>query len=85
MKGIGSSEQRAVVQLTLREGIQARAIHDALDRLFELHGCSVCGLVGIDLDFRVLPPERIERLGLLKLGNELQRFEGVEAVSVIGG
>lgn len=85
MKRMAVDEPRSVVQLTIREGVEAKTIHELLDRLFELHGCQVCGLTGIDLDFRVLPPERIDRFGILKLGTELQRFEGIEAVSLIGG
>jgi hypothetical protein len=42
------------VQLALREGISAKDVHAALDRIFRLHGCITCGLAGLDLRLRTI-------------------------------
>lgn len=44
------------LQLTFKEGITAKSVHDALDRIFKLHGCISCGLLGIDLRLQVVDP-----------------------------
>ncbi len=41
------------VAVTVDEGIAAKSLHELLDRVIGLHGCTTCGLSGIDLRFRV--------------------------------
>ena len=33
----------------LKPNVKAEDVHAALDRIFDLHGCRGCGLLGIDL------------------------------------
>jgi hypothetical protein len=41
------------VKFVVEEGIQAKQLHAMLDRVFDLHGCTPCGLGGIDLHIHV--------------------------------
>jgi hypothetical protein len=42
----------------------AKELHQTLDRILNLHGCPACGLVGIDIRFRLGEPvERLEIKG----------------------
>lgn len=63
------------VQLTVREGISARELHAALDRILKLHGCTACGLNGLDL---LLRPQG-------DLVHEFKDIKGVADVSIIAG
>jgi hypothetical protein len=49
--GVGALRS-GTVQFTVKEGISAESVHSMLDRLFDLHGCTVCGLVGLDVLIR---------------------------------
>ena len=49
---IGSS-----LTLAVKPGVSAKSVHAALDRIFELAGCTACGLNGIlDLKINVINP-----------------------------
>ncbi len=53
------------VALTFKEGVAIEDIHAAIDRLIDgiaPDGCTVCGLVGIDIVFRAGDPEPYERI-----------------------
>ena len=50
--GIGSL-RAGTVQFVIEEGIKADSLHEIIDRVIGLHGCTACGLAGIDLRFRV--------------------------------
>jgi hypothetical protein len=53
------------IALTFKEGVAIEDIHAAIDRLIGgigPSGCTVCGLVGIDLLFRAVDPEPYERI-----------------------
>jgi hypothetical protein len=66
------------VQLALKPGIEAKAVHAALDRVFELAGCVACGLNGIlDLRLNVVNPainERFSKQGILGVSENLRGF-----------
>ena len=48
----------------LKSGIEARTVHAALDRIFELVGCPSCGFNGIlDLHLDIMGPTISERFG----------------------
>ncbi|MCS3798487.1 hypothetical protein [Niastella sp. OAS944] len=53
--GIGGLRP-GTIQLTFKEGIVAKSVHESLDRIFKLHGCIGCGLLGIDLRLRIEDP-----------------------------
>jgi len=55
------------LQLTFREGITAKSVHDALDRIFKLHGCLACGFHGLDIRLQVVDPA-------------LRQVQGIEGV-----
>lgn len=58
------------VALVVKEGIPAKSLHDILDRITNLHGCSACGLAGLDLHFRVEDGRLAEKFsGIEGLGN----------------
>jgi hypothetical protein len=41
------------VRLVVEEGINAKSLHQVIDRVINLHGCTTCGLGGIDVLIRV--------------------------------
>ena len=50
---VGSS-----LTLAVRPGVSAKSVHAALDRIFELVGCTACGFNGIlDLKINVINPK----------------------------
>ncbi len=56
------------LNLAVKGGVQAKALHVALDRIFELAGCRTCGLNGIlDLRINVVNPvsPQLAKEGLL--------------------
>jgi len=55
LAGIGGLRP-GTLQLTFKEDIAAKSVHEALDRIFKLHGCISCGLLGIDIRLRVEDP-----------------------------
>lgn len=50
--GIGSLRP-GTVQFVVEEGIYAKSLHKIIDQVINLHGCTACGLSGIDLRFKV--------------------------------
>lgn len=53
----------------VEEGIQLQALQDILKRVVNLHGCTSCGLAGLDLYFRVPDPllnEKFRDIGGLR-------------------
>ena len=45
------------IHLAVRNGVSAKSVHAALDRIFELAGCTACGFNGIlDLRINVINP-----------------------------
>lgn len=79
-------QTKAVLQIGVREGIQAETIHKSLDRLFELSGCPRCGLNGFDLDIRVIDDDWSRQFGkMLELQREVPQMEGIEQIAVFGG
>jgi|GEM_PF-1200692 len=53
--GIGGLRP-GTLQVTFKEGIAAKSVHETLDRIFKLHGCIACGFLGLDLRLRVEDP-----------------------------
>jgi hypothetical protein len=49
------TDLQGTVQLKLEEGIDRDSLMEVLDRVLELHGCSSCGLAGLDLEIRSQP------------------------------
>lgn len=65
------------VTLDVEREVSSEDLHGLLDRVLQLHGCTGCGLVGIDVRFRVPDPEEAKF--------EASKFEGIggfENVSV---
>ncbi len=44
------------LELVFERDIKADSIHKALETAFRWHGCTACGLNGLDLRFRVQDP-----------------------------
>ena len=55
------------VHFSVRPGVEAKAVHLALDRIFELNGCVGCGMAGI-IDLMILPTNPPISDGLTKAG-----------------
>ena len=58
-KSIKSAEKISVgklrpgaIQLNVKPKITAKELHVALDRILEMHGCTNCGMNGLDILFR---------------------------------
>lgn len=66
------------IHLALKPGIDAKVVHGALDRIFELVGCVACGFNGIlDLRINVVNPainERFGKQGILGVSENLRGF-----------
>jgi len=62
------------VRLVVEEGINIKNLHQLVDRVVNLHGCTACGLGCIDVLFRVR--EKI-------LFDRFKDIEGLADVSVI--
>ena len=61
-------------RVLVKEGIDAKAVHAALDRILELSGCPTCGFQGIlRLGFEVINPE---------ITNQVGRIDGIVGVGV---
>lgn len=45
-----------ILQLTFKEGVTAKSVHETLDQIFKLHGCLACGFLGIDIRLQVVDP-----------------------------
>jgi len=55
---VGSS-----LTLAVKPGVSAKSVHAALDRIFELVGCTACGFNGIlDLKINVINPRISQQL-----------------------
>lgn len=81
----GRSGSNALVQLSVKEGITAEVVHRSLDRLFELSGCTNCGLLGFDLHILTIDDDWSRQFGkLLEMQREIPKLEGLESVSVLG-
>lgn len=67
---LGKLTPLASVRLAVKPGIEAKAVHAALDRIFELSGCTACGFNGI-LDFSILvinPESKFNIPGIVGIG-----------------
>ena len=66
----------ASLSLAVRPGVSAKSVHAALDRIFELVGCTACGFNGIlDLKINVINPQISERFeGIVGVSENLRRF-----------
>jgi hypothetical protein len=63
------------IHLAVKGGVQAKAVHAALDRIFELVGCVACGFNGIlDLRINVVNPasDRFSKEGILGASGNLR-------------
>jgi hypothetical protein len=49
---------KRIATLDVEREVSSEDLHALLDRVLDLHGCTACGLVGIDLRFRV--PDDLE-------------------------
>lgn len=67
MTGIGNLRP-GTLELVVAPDMAARDLHKVLDTVFDLHGCSACGLNGLDLRLRTQDPVILER------------FRGIEGV-----
>jgi hypothetical protein len=77
---------KAVVAMSVREGVSADAIHKTLDRIFEESGCTACGLLGFDLSILTIDDDWSRQFGkVLQISRVGPAVEGVEAVAVFGG
>lgn len=65
--GIGNLRP-GTLELVIAPDMAARDLHKLLDTVFDLHGCSGCGLNGLDLRLRPQDPVIYER------------FRGIEGV-----
>jgi hypothetical protein len=45
------------IEVRVTEGIKLETLHSAIENIAKLTGCPSCGLLGIDLNFRVDPVE----------------------------
>jgi hypothetical protein len=64
---------RPTATVLLSEDVAAADIHESLDRIFRLHGCTGCGLLGLDLRLLVCDPKLSGQLkGKGVLGMTLQ-------------
>ena len=50
--GIGSLRS-GTVQFVIEEGIKVESLHNIIDRVINLHGCTSCGLSGLDIRFKL--------------------------------
>lgn len=62
------SARRPTATVLLSEEVAAADIHTSLDRIFKMHGCPGCGLLGLDLHLLVCDP---------KLSGEFEDVGGV--------
>ena len=62
------------IQLTVDRNVKADQVHAALDKIFEMHGCTPCGLNGLDIYLRHSTP----------LMDAFKGFEGIAAVEQYG-
>jgi len=77
---------KAVVALSVREGVTADAIHKTLDRIFEESGCTNCGLLGFDLSILTIDDDWSRQfskvLQITRVGPEV---EGIQSIAAFGG
>jgi hypothetical protein len=66
-----------VFELQVSPKITSDEISQALQRLYDACGCPTCGLGGLDLNIRVLPPE----LGITGL-QEINKFDNVFGINI---
>ena len=62
----GSTAYRPTAKVLLTGDVVAEDIHAALDRIFELHGCTGCGLLGIDLAIQTIDPKWSSQINDIK-------------------
>jgi hypothetical protein len=72
------TERFGSLRLVLRPGIEAKAVHGALDKIFELAGCPSCGFNGImDVHLHIVNPAIADKFGgiagVLSAGGQLTR------------
>jgi hypothetical protein len=69
----GNAKLGRTIDVVVTHGVDAKNLHELLDRVIGLYGCPSCGFQGID-DFtiRVVNPMLTEKLG---------KIEGVQAIS----
>ena len=60
--------------LAVKPGVSAKSVHAALDRIFELAGCTACGFNGIiDLKINVINPRISQQLeGIVGVSENLR-------------
>ncbi|MCC7504962.1 MAG: hypothetical protein IT259_06670 [Saprospiraceae bacterium] len=63
------------VRVSVKRDIKSDELHAALDRILELHGCTGCGMNGLDIMFRQLPP-------INELFRDFKNIAGVESIGV---
>jgi methylase of polypeptide subunit release factors len=66
----------STAKVLLAEDVAAEDVHSLLDRIFEMNGCTGCGLIGLDLLIRVRDP---------RLTSQLQDINGVVDVGITSG
>ena len=59
------------IRVNVKRDIKSDELHAAMDRIFELHGCTGCGMNGLDIVFRHLPP-------INELFRDFKNIAGVE-------
>ena len=62
--------QSRTLHVTVEPNIKAEAVHAALDKIFEMNGCTVCGLNGLEVRWRVRDPLT-------------EVFKGIEGIAAI--
>ncbi len=80
-RGVGESKLVAkgaaglprTARVLLDKDVAAEDIHAMLDRIFEMHGCSRCGLLGLDLLIHVNDP---------KVSSQIQDMKGVLGMEI---
>lgn len=67
---------RKLVEIGISPTIKAEEIRVALERIYELAGCTGCGLGGYDVHLRVLPEE------IVNVVRDLRQFDTIQSVDI---
>lgn len=59
-KATRSKFGKGTLEVSIQQGIKAKELHKLIDTIIIRHGCYACGLVGLDLDIRVNPPDLLK-------------------------
>lgn len=63
------------VHITFQERVSAKDVHAALDKIFDLNGCTACGFLGLDI---LLRPQ-------VDIARHFKGIKGVVDVGIVAG